>query len=247
MDKYILGNWKMHGTANSASALAATVSKLSAPAGVRVAIFPPFTALSAAKTALSGSVVGLGAQDCSVQAKDGAYTGDISALMLKDAGCSYVLVGHSERRLYHAETDDLVKRKAAAALDAGLIAVICVGETEEIRKSGRHLEAVSAQIRASLPTLTHSEGMIIAYEPVWAIGSGSTPTLAQIVEMHKTIASLLTYDTSAARTAIVYGGSVKAANAGEILASHTVDGVLVGGASLKAEEFGAIIAAGQKG
>ncbi len=237
----------MHGSHHQALSLASAVAALHTVDGVRVAIFPPFTSLKAAAQGLEKSAVALGAQDCSAQLQEGAFTGDVSASMLKDAGCEFVILGHSERRQHHNEQDEIVKRKAAAALQAGLIPVICVGETEEDRKQGRHLETVSAQVRGSLPSLTHSNNFIIAYEPVWAIGSGATPSLPQIEEIHKTIASLLTYDTSGARTAIVYGGSVKSANAREILSADTINGVLVGGASLKTEEFGAIIAAaGQK-
>lgn len=243
MDIYIFGNWKMNGTPASARSLAGALASVFLPAGTHVAVFPPFTLLHDAGEALKGSRIAHGAQDCSASAKDGAFTGEVSATMLKDAGCRYVITGHSERRQQHGESSDLVKRKASNALEAGLIPVICVGETEGERKAGRHLEAVSAQVRASLPQLTHSAAFTIAYEPVWAIGSGATPTLAQIEEMHKTIASLLTYDTSGARTAILYGGSVKASNAAEILSAASVNGVLVGGASLKTEEFAAIIAA----
>lgn len=233
----------MHGTPESARLLLSSLGSIAIPGNTRVAVFPPYISLTSAKDALSGSPIALGAQDCSAYAKEGAFTGDISAAMLKNIGCHYVILGHSERRLYHQESNALVKRKAEMTLDAGLVPVICVGETETDRREGRHLEAVAAQLQGSLPFLQHSNDFIIAYEPVWAIGSGATPTITQISEMHKTIASLLTYGTSGARTAIVYGGSVKPANAREILAADTVNGVLVGGASLKAEEFGAIIAA----
>jgi len=165
--------------------------------------------------------------------------------MLRDAGCRYVILGHSERRSLHGEDDALVKRKAAVAMDEGLIPVICVGESLSDRESGRHLEVIASQIRGSLPFFGHSDGYLIAYEPVWAIGSGKIPSGAEISEAHKTIASLLSYGTSKAHTAIAYGGSVNAANARAILSTEGVDGVLVGGASLKAESFGAILAAAQ--
>lgn len=247
MKSYILGNWKMNLLREEARALARSLCEIDFPRHVEVAVFPPFTSLSVTGGALQGCRIALGAQDCSEQSAHGAFTGDVSAAMLNDAGCRYVILGHSERRLYQQESNERVRRKAEAALAASLIPVICVGETQQDRTEGRHLEAVERQLRRSLPSLTHSNHFIIAYEPVWAIGSGATPTLAQIGEMHKTIASVLTYDTSGTRTSIVYGGSVKSSNAAEILAEDTVDGVLVGGASLKAEEFGAIIAGVKKG
>lgn len=184
----------------------------------------------------------LGAQDCSPE-KQGAFTGDISALMLRDAGCRYVILGHSERRQLHGETSLLIQRKAIAALDAGLIPVICVGEQLRDRESGAYKDIILSQVRESMPENTPPTAVILAYEPVWAIGTGLTASPAQIEEVHKTIASSLTYGTSGARAPILYGGSVKAAGAKEILNTPGVDGVLVGGASLKPEEFSAIIAA----
>jgi len=231
----------MNGLRTDAVTLASAIAAQSVPEGVEVALFPPFTMLDTVALRLQSAGIGLGAQDCSAEA-EGAFTGDISAGMLKDAGCKYVIVGHSERRMLHGETDELVKRKAQAAMKAGLVPVICVGESLAEREAGRHLQCVVAQVEKSLQTLVHSDAYLIAYEPVWAIGSGKTPTSAEITEMHKTIASRLTYATSGARTAILYGGSVKAATAQGILASDGVDGVLVGGASLNAQEFGAIIA-----
>lgn len=239
--RFIFGNWKMYGTQASAASLTGALTKLTPPEHVKVAIFPPFTLLAEAGKA-KGSRLAIGGQDCSERRAEGAYTGEISAAMLKEAGCAYVLVGHSERRQIHQESNALVKRKAEAAIEAGLVPVICVGESAEQRQSGKHLEIVANQVQQSLPSLAHSDKFLIAYEPVWAIGTGAVATLADIEEMHKTIASLLTYGTSGARTAILYGGSVKAANAREILSAAGVDGVLVGGASLKADEFSAIIA-----
>lgn len=243
--KYVLGNWKMNGSANEATALARAAAAVPPQKTVKIALFPPFTTLHLARQVLHGSQVSLGAQDCNPE-KSGAFTGDISADMLKEAGCGYVIVGHSERRTLHGETDELVKRKAVAAIAAGLIPVICVGENLAERESGNYLKIIDNQVKNSLPSLTHSEKFLIAYEPVWAIGSGKTPTPSQIAEVHKTIASLLNHDTSVAdnssvRTAIMYGGSVKAANAREIMGCDCVDGVLVGGASLKADEFTKII------
>ena len=242
MKKYILGNWKMNGSRLWAATLCERIAAHAVPQTAEVAVFPPFTAIATAALALSANpLIRLGAQDCSAET-DGAFTGDISASMLKDAGCSYVLVGHSERRLGHGETDMRVKHKAQAAVKAGLVPVICVGETLEQRASGHYLAAVRSQVENSLPD-SRDATFLIAYEPLWAIGSGKTPTLPEIAQAHKTIASALSYATSGARTPIVYGGSVKAANAGEILSGSDVDGVLVGGASLKADEFCAIITA----
>lgn len=243
MTRFILGNWKMHLGAEKAKSLAAATCALTPPQGVKVAVFPPYITIPAVAEVVGNSRVGLGAQDCSANATDGAFTGEVSATMLKDAGCDYVIIGHSERRQYHTETNALIRRKAEVALAAGLTAVICVGESQAERAAGKHLSVVSQQVKECLPSLAHNNSVIIAYEPVWAIGSGATPTLAEITQVHKTIASLLTYDTPAARTAIVYGGSVKAANAKDILSADAVDGALVGGASLKPEEFSAIISA----
>jgi len=240
--KIILGNWKMCLLQQDAVALAKAVAACNAPAHAEIAVFPSAPFLLPVSAALQGSSVALGAQDCSPDAV-GAFTGDVSAAMLRDAGCGYVIVGHSERRTLHQESSALVKAKAEAALQAGLTAVICVGESIEQRESGKYLAVIEAQITASLPALSGAGRIIVAYEPVWAIGSGRTPGIEEISEVHKTIASELTYATSGARAAILYGGSVKAANAREIMAGECVDGVLVGGASLKADEFCAIIAA----
>lgn len=244
--KYILGNWKMNGTRASAKALADAVAAFEGGSGAVVALFPPATLMPLVQASLGPSRVGLGAQDVSAEA-NGAFTGDISAGMLKEAGCRYVIVGHSERRAGHAETDEIVKKKAEAVLAAGMKPVICVGENLTQREAGEHLAVVKAQLEKSLPDAKGAQ-FLVAYEPVWAIGSGLTPTLQQIEEVHKTIASVLSYATSGAgkaapAPAILYGGSVKGSNAGEIMAVPGVDGVLVGGASLKAEEFCAIIAA----
>jgi triosephosphate isomerase len=240
--KYILGNWKMHGSRAQARELALAVAACPIPPQTRVALFPPFPLLSLVHRTLENAPVAVGGQDCSPEPQ-GAFTGDVSAAMLKEVSCSYVIVGHSERREGHGESDALVRRKAAAALTAGLIPVICVGENLEERESGRYLPVIMSQVEKSVPEA--ASGFIIAYEPVWAIGSGRTPTLAQISEVHKTIASALSYATSGALLGLVYGGSVKAANAREILSDDGVDGVLVGGASLKADEFSAIIAVAQ--
>ena len=239
--RYIFGNWKMNGTPAMARELTRFLVADMPSIMVQVALFPPFPFISQAAQTAQGSALAIGGQDCSKHTAPGAFTGEVSATMLKDIGCRYVLVGHSERRTHHAETDATVKVKAEAALAAGLIPVICVGESETERMAGTHLATVESQMRASLPSLNSNESINIAYEPVWAIGSGAVPTAQQIEEMHKTIASLLTYDTSGAQTAILYGGSVKGSNAKEILSIPGVDGVLVGGASLKIDEFSAII------
>jgi triosephosphate isomerase len=244
LKKYVFGNWKMHSLRTESAKRASLIASHPVAKTVQVALFPPLTSLETITFCLRGTEIAMGAQDCSVET-EGAYTGDVSAAMLKDIGCKYVLVGHSERRSGHGETSEQVKSKASAALKAGLTPVICVGENLQERESGKHVEVVSAQIRKSLPALLHSDSQIIAYEPVWAIGTGKTPTVAQISEMHKTIASLLTYATSGAHTPILYGGSVKGASAREILSTEGVDGVLVGGASLNATEFCAIIAAAE--
>ena len=243
--KYIFGNWKMHLTPQSAKALAGNLINLPDNTTVTTAVFPPFTLLHPIQGVIQHSSLKLGAQDCSPHAK-GAFTGDISASMLSDAGCKYVLTGHSERRSVHKEDSQQVQAKAMAVIEQGLIPVICVGEDLTQRESGNYIEIITDQVKKSLPYLTHSNNYIIAYEPVWAIGTGKIPTLNEIEEVHKTIASLLYHDTSLAhnasvKTAILYGGSVKASNAKEILSTQYVDGVLVGGASLDAEEFKAII------
>jgi triosephosphate isomerase len=186
---------------------------------------------------IAGSGIGLGAQDCHPAAK-GAHTGDVSAEMLRDAGCSHVILGHSERRTDHGEDDALVSAKAAAARRAGLVAIVCVGETEAERDAGRTLEVVERQVRGSFPDGMSAGELVIAYEPVWAIGTGRTPTNADIAAVHAHIRKLLKErmaDGDAVR--ILYGGSMKPSNAKEILAIDDVDGGLVGGASLNAADF----------
>ena len=199
--------------------------------------------LDSREAALKGGKVSLGAQDC--HAKDsGAFTGDIAAPMIKDAGAQYVIVGHSERRQYHAETDAAVKAKAEAALKSGLIAIVCVGETRAEREAGKAIEVVSTQVRGSLPPGGAPETVVVAYEPVWAIGTGLTPTPADVAEVHAAIRKLLgeVYGAAGAKLRILYGGSVKPSNAKELLGLANVDGALVGGASLKAVDFLAIAA-----
>jgi triosephosphate isomerase len=208
-------------------------------------ICPPATLLSRAQGILSGSSVALGAQDCHPLVS-GAHTGDIAAEMLKDAGASAVIVGHSERRTDHGETDALVNAKASAAHRADLTAIICIGETEAQRREGTTLEIIRRQVEGSVPEASLAENTVIAYEPVWAIGTGLTPTPADVAEVHGFIRGelgRLLGGEESSRMRILYGGSVKPANAGELLFVPDVNGALVGGASLKAEDFYAILSA----
>ena len=208
--------------------------------GADLLVCPPATLLQAVGEIAKGSPVALGAQDCH-PGEFGAHTGDISAIMLADAGCSHVIIGHSERRADHGESNALVKSKAAAAQSHGLTAIICVGETLEQRDGGETLSVITDQVAGSLPEQANAVNSVIGYEPVWAIGTGRTPTLQQIAEVHDHIRALLakhTSDPEAVR--LLYGGSVNPGNAKEILAIENVNGGLVGGASLKAEDFWAI-------
>jgi triosephosphate isomerase (TIM) len=241
----VAGNWKMNGL--SASLVEVEAMRRAADAGeagvAELVVCPPATLLAQAAWKLRGGKLGLGAQDCHPEAS-GAFTGDISAPMLKDAGAAYVIVGHSERRTHHHETDQLVRAKAEAALKAGLTPIICIGETQAEREAGRQAAVVIRQLRRSLPPGATSETVVIAYEPVWAIGTGLTPTPGDIAVVHNGIRALLTEigGPSSAKTRILYGGSVKPANARELLELDNVDGALVGGASLKATDFLAIAA-----
>ena len=241
----VAGNWKMNGL--SASLVEVEVMRRAADAGeagvAELVVCPPATLLAQAAWKLKGGKLGLGAQDCHPEAS-GAFTGDISAPMLKDAGAAYVIVGHSERRTHHHETDQLVRAKAEAALKAGLTPIICIGETQAEREAGRQAAVVIRQLRRSLPPGATSETVVIAYEPVWAIGTGLTPTPGDIAVVHNGLRALLTEigGPSSAKTRILYGGSVKPANARELLELDNVDGALVGGASLKATDFLAIAA-----
>lgn len=238
----VAGNWKMNGTKQSLAELQALSQRLSArPAQCDVLICPPFPLLAAASDAAQGFEIG--AQDCHV-AQSGAHTGDTSAAMVKDAGGHFIIVGHSERRADHGESSDLVNEKAQAAIAAGLIPIICVGETEAQRDEGETLAVISGQVDASLPSGASAEGFVIAYEPVWAIGTGRTPSVADVDEVHTAIRSqLLEKDASYAAVRLLYGGSVKPANAAELMGAANVDGALVGGASLKATDFDGIIEA----
>jgi triosephosphate isomerase (TIM) len=237
MKPLIAGNWKMNGLAASVVEIKALITHLngSAPEDRDVLICPPAILVASFAAQFSDEAIQIGGQDCHPKAS-GAHTGDISAEMLADAGAAYVIVGHSERRADHGESDALVKAKAEAALRAGLTPIICVGEIEADRKSGRALDVVGAQLEGSVPETTKE--FVIAYEPVWAIGTGLTPTLEDIKEMHAFIRSQ-TQDC----VRILYGGSVKPGNAKEILAIANVNGALVGGASLKADDFFPIVMA----
>lgn len=244
----IAGNWKMNGLLADGAALAKEVSaevKKMGKTECEFLVCPPFTLLTTVKKALRGSKVALGAQDCHM-AEKGAHTGDISPLMLKDAGCSYVIVGHSERRANHFETDDIVCKKAQAAYKAGLKAVICIGETEAERDAGKTIEVCASQIAGSVPEDATASNTVIAYEPVWAIGTGKTPTAADVEEVHAAIRKAVAKKLGksvANKMRLLYGGSVKPSNAAELLSLPDVDGGLIGGASLKASDFMGIASA----
>jgi triosephosphate isomerase (TIM) len=243
MRALLAGNWKMHGLKAGVGEIRALCRAFAdeAPLG-DVLICPPATLIAEAVRAASGSLVAIGGQDCHAEPY-GAFTGDISAEMLRDAGATAVIVGHSERRRYHRETSQMVAGKAAAALRASLYAIICVGETESERIAGQALAVVTDQLRDSVPANLRSSQAAIAYEPVWAIGTGRTPTAADIEEMHRAIRDALRerMGGDAANMRILYGGSVKPDNAAQILAVRNVDGALVGGASLKAADFLGIV------
>ncbi|MDI1326871.1 MAG: triose-phosphate isomerase [Brevundimonas sp.] len=241
--KLVAGNWKMNGLGASldeVEALRAALDK--EPAACRVALCPPATLVERMARAAAGSTIEIGGQDCRAETH-GAFTGDVSAPMLKDAGATLVILGHSERRQGHAESDLLVSAKVEAALTAGLEPVVCVGETLDQREAGRAVDVVRSQILASLPLALRGRDFAVAYEPVWAIGTGLTPTLDQIEEVHRAVraAMIERLGLAVAATPILYGGSVKPDNAADILAVPEVGGALVGGASLKAADFLGII------
>lgn len=241
--KLAAGNWKMNGTEASLAEVTALVANWSDVA-CDVLICPPATLLSRMSAALEDSSISTGGQDCH-PAESGAHTGDVSADMISDAGGSYVILGHSERRADHDESDALVASKTQAAWNAGLISVVCVGETLEEREAGRTIDVVAGQLAGSVPEGATGATTVIAYEPVWAIGTGKVPTLDEIAAVHDDIRARLTkrFGETGNDIRILYGGSVKPGNAAEIFAVSNVDGALVGGASLKAEDFGGIIAA----
>lgn len=240
---YIVGNWKMNGTRamlNEARAIDRSAARFPK---VQVALAPPATLLYRTRDAVE--FIGVGGQDCHA-AESGAFTGDISAPMLKDAGADFTIVGHSERRTIHGETDADVKAKAEAALSAGLAVILCVGETEAQRDSGDAENVVASQIDGSSPRGDAApEKLSVAYEPVWAIGTGRVPSIEDVAAMHKAIRAKLVaiYGDAGTEVRILYGGSVKADNASELLSVPDVGGALVGGASLSAESFLAIVGA----
>lgn len=240
---FIAGNWKMYGSyAMTKELISGLAAAESLP--VTIAVFPPFVYLSCAAEQLRGSNIALGAQNLSTHQEEGACTGEIVGSMLKEVGCAYVLVGHSERRQYHHETDDACAEKVVAAQAAGLLPILCLGETLKERQQKQTLTVIEKQLAAVIKHESVDTGaLIIAYEPVWAIGTGqhATPGIAQ--EVHGFIRQLLTSwveENIAKSTLLLYGGSVKADNAGELLMMPDIDGVLVGGASLKAASFVAI-------
>ena len=240
MRKLAAGNWKMNGTKAALAEVPALLGACPAPA-CEVLLCPPASLISA-MAAHAGPALQVGAQDCHAK-PNGAHTGDLSAPMLADAGASHVILGHSERRADHGETDAQVRAKAEAALAAGLVAIVCIGETEAQRDQGETLEVIGAQLDGSVPDGATAANLVIAYEPVWAIGTGRTPTPAQIAEVHAFLRARLTarIGAEAAKTRLLYGGSVKPGNAVEIFALPHVDGALVGGASLKAADFAPIV------
>ena len=241
----IAGNWKMNGLRASSAEFEAMLA--GAPGVVAKAdllVCPPATLIAAfAEKARGSNTIAIGAQDCHPKAS-GAHTGDLSAEMLADAGASAIIVGHSERRADHGESDALVRQKTEAVWRAGLIAIVCIGETRQQRDAGQALDICRGQLDLSLPDQAKADNLVVAYEPVWAIGTGLTPTVGDVQQIHKFIRDLLIarFNGEGARTRILYGGSVKPSNAAELMAVANVNGALVGGASLKAADFLAIAA-----
>ncbi len=240
----IAGNWKMNGLGGALAEADAMAADLAAqPAACDVLICPPFTLIDRLAATLADSAIAVGAQDCHAKAS-GAHTGDISVAMLADAGAHAVIVGHSERRADHGETSPDVRAKADAVIAGGLTAIICIGETEAQRDAGQTLTVVLGQLAESIPDNGHAANMIIAYEPVWAIGTGRTPTTLDVATVHAAIRDALIQRLGdGLEVRILYGGSVKPDNAAELLALPNVNGALVGGASLKAKDFLGIIRA----
>src|SRR6056297_399345 len=242
--KLAAGNWKMNGLGDSLVEIDALAAAHPAP-GCDLLICPPATLISRMAERVSGTALRAGGQDCH-EATSGAHTGDISAAMLADAGASHVILGHSERWADHGETDALVAAKTVAAWDAGLTAIVCVGETLDDRDAGKTLDVIGAQLAHSLPDGATDANTVIAYEPVWAIGTGKVPTSAQIAEVHSFLRAALVQrlgNETASAIRLLYGGSVKPTNAAEIFGVTDVDGALVGGASLTADDFTPIITA----
>jgi len=246
---FVAGNWKMNGLRASLGEIDALREQVAAAElDLDIMVCPPATLTAATAQRLVGTPVGVGAQDCHTEAS-GAHTGDISPEMLADAGAVAVIVGHSERRADHGESDAVIRLKARAAHRAGLVSIVCVGETEQERRSGRTLDVVTGQLRGSLPPQANAADTIVAYEPVWAIGTGLTPTPDDIAEVHAAIRSTLgdcMEDDNGQAVRILYGGSVKGSNAAELMAIPDVNGALVGGASLKAQDFFEILSVYEK-
>jgi len=241
----IAGNWKLHNTVSASVALAQAVRTRGANMRCEIVVAPVFTALSSVREALQGSTIGLSAQDVYWESK-GAFTGQVSAPLLKDVGCSYCIVGHSERRQFFGETDDSVRKKVRALLAAGVNPIVCIGETLEQREQGATLGIVLGQLTAGLAGIDNAAlaGLVIAYEPVWAIGTGKTATPEDAQAVHAAIRNRLVADRGAEfaeRARILYGGSVKPDNAQALLSQADIDGSLVGGASLVADQFMAIV------
>jgi len=244
----VAGNWKMNMNQKEAERLSKEIAeRVGTVAGTDVVLCPPFTSLHAVREAVDGSSIALGAQNMHWEEK-GAFTGEISSNMLLTAGCNYVILGHSERRSYFGETDEIIARKVVAAIKSGLIPIVCVGETREQREEGVTEQVVERQIRGAFEGLSPGdfEGTVIAYEPVWAIGTGLTATAQQAQDVHSyirgVIAEMMGRD-AAERTRIQYGGSVKPSNAGELFGRPDIDGGLIGGASLDADSFAEIVRA----
>jgi triosephosphate isomerase (TIM) len=239
----IAGNWKMNGVKTSGNEITAMIegAKDGLAKTVDLLICPPATLLMGLARVAKGSKLNIGAQDCHAKAS-GAHTGDISAEMIADAGGVAVIVGHSERRADHHESDQVVREKAMAAMRAGLLAIICVGETEAQKDAGKTIDVVSTQLGGSIPDAADTSLLVIAYEPVWAIGTGRTPTVAEVQQVHAAIRNALIarFGDEGERVRILYGGSVKPSNASELLHVLNVNGALIGGASLKASDFLAI-------
>jgi triosephosphate isomerase len=240
----IAGNWKMNGLKASLAEFDAMCAGAAALQGkADLLVCPPATLITAFADRARGSKLAVGAQDCHPNAS-GAHTGDLSAEMLADAGASAIIVGHSERRADHGETDALVRQKAEAAWRAGLTAVVCIGETREQRDAGKTLDVCGGQLNGSLPDAATAANLVVAYEPVWAIGTGLTPTAKDVEQVHRFIRDVLVrrFNDEGAKVRILYGGSVKPSNAAELMGVANVNGALVGGASLKAADFLAIAA-----
>ncbi len=246
MKKLIAGNWKMNMNREDAIKLAFSLVSFASESPkiddkCDILLCPPFTYISQVKEICKDSVISVGAQDCSFH-ENGAYTGEISANMLYDIGCNYVIIGHSERRQYHGETDDIVLNKVCAARQEGLISIVCIGETKEERDKKKHEDIIISQLAASIPDGMNSQNIVIAYEPVWAIGTGKTASPDDVFDMHKLIRSeLKSRFSDGSDIRILYGGSMKPDNAKQLLSIENVDGGLIGGASLKADQFTSII------